>query len=70
MNEKEKQITAQIETVNDMLEVICDELNNLENIDNYEIELSSQCYKTMQNKRPYNKYKLLVTVKRNLGEDK
>lgn len=60
MNEKEKQIIAQIETVNDMLEVI------LESIDDYEIELDSQCYRTLQNKRPYNKYKILVTVKRNL----
>lgn len=66
MKEKENNIIAQIETVNDMLEVICDELNNLESIDDYEIELDSQCYRTMQNKRPYNKYKILVTAKRNL----
>lgn len=66
MNDKEKQITAQIEIVNDMLEVICDKLNNLESIDDYEIELDSQCYSTIQNKRPYNKYKILVTCKKNL----
>ena len=66
MKEKENNIVAQIETVNDMLEVICDELNNLESIDDYEIELDSQCYRTIQNKRPYNKYKILVTTKRNL----
>lgn len=70
MNEKEKQITAQIEKINDMLEVICDELNNLESIDDYEIELDSQCYRTMQNKKSYNKYKIIVTCKRNLGDDK
>lgn len=69
MNEKEKQIIAQIETVNDMLEVICDELNNLESIDDYEIELDSQCYRALQNKRPYNKYKILVTAKKNLEKE-
>lgn len=69
MKEKEEQITAQIETVNGMLEVICDELNNLESIDDYEIELDSQCYRTMQNKRPYNKYKILVTVKKSLEKE-
>ena len=66
MKEKENNIVAQIENVNDMLEVICDELNNLESIDDYEIELDSQCYRTIQNKRAYNKYKILVTAKRNL----
>lgn len=64
MKVNEEDIKAQIDTVNEMLYIICKELNELETIDDYEIELDSQCYKTMQNKRPYNKYKILVTCKR------
>ena len=66
IKEKENQITAQIETVNDMLEVICKELNELENIDDFEIELDETDYTMCVDKRPQRKYKILVTCKRSL----
>lgn len=70
MNEKEKQITAQIETVNDMLNVICKELNELETIDDYEIELNDIEYTSYGDKKPQRNYKIIVTSKRSLGDDK
>lgn len=70
MKEKEEQITAQIETVNDMLNVICKELNELETIDDYEIELNDIEYTSCGDKKPQRNYKLLVTCKRSLGDDK
>ena len=66
MEEKEKQIAAQIEVVNDMLEVICRELNELENIDDYEIELNETDYTMCISKRKEKHYKILVIAKRNL----
>lgn len=70
MKEKEEQIIAQIETVNDMLNVICKELNELETIDDYEIELNDIEYTTCGDKKPQRNYKMIVTCKRSLGEDK
>ncbi len=69
MKEKEENIIAQIEVVNDMLNVICKELNELENIDDYEIELSKTEYTMCINKRPQRDYKILVTVKHNLESE-
>lgn len=70
MNEKEEQITVQIETVNDMLNVICKELNELETIDDYEIELNDIEYTSYGDKKPQRNYKIIVTCKRSLGDDK
>ena len=70
MKEKEEQITAQIETVNDMLNVICKELNELETIDDYEIELNDIEYTIYGDKKPQRNYKIMVTCKRSLGDDK
>lgn len=62
----EETITAQIETVNEMLYVICKELNELKTIDDYEIELDEVGYKTCVDKKPKREYKIFVTCKRNL----
>ena len=70
MKEKEKQIIAQIEIVNDMLNVICKELNELETIDDYEIELNDIEYTSYGDKKPQRNYKILVTCNRSLGDDK
>lgn len=66
MKEKEEQIEAQIDVVNDMLNVICEELNELENIDDYEIELNEGVITTCLSKRPERKYRIIVTLKHNL----
>ncbi len=66
MKEKEEQIRSQIDTVNDMLNVICKELNELENIDDYEIELNEGVIITCLSQRPERKYRIIVTVKNNL----
>ena len=63
---KEENIIAQIETVNDMLNVICKELNELETIDDYEIELNETNYTTYIDKKQQKFYKIMVTVKHNL----
>ena len=67
---KEDNIIAQIETVNDMLNVICKELNELETIDDYEIELNDIEYTCYGDKKPQRNYKIIVTCKRSLGDDK
>jgi hypothetical protein len=66
MKEKEDNIIAQIETVNDMLNVICKQLNKLETIDDYEIELDETEYKYCVDKRPQRNYTIIVTTKKNL----
>ena len=66
----EDTIKAQIDTINDMLNVVCDELNELETIDDYEIELNDIEYTTCGDKKPQRNYKILVTCKRSLGDDK
>lgn len=54
MKVNEEDIKAQIDTVNDMLHVITMELNELETIDDYTIELEEP------------EYKILVTVTKHL----
>lgn len=63
---KEETIIAQIETVNDMLYVICKELNELETIYDYEIELNETEYETCINKKVERNYEIIVTCKKNL----
>ena len=66
MDDKEKQIASQIKTINEMIYAICEELNNYKDIDDYEIELSEESYKTCIDNKYTKHYKLLVTCKRNL----
>lgn len=54
MKVNEEDIKAQIDTVNDMLYVITKELNELETIDDYTIELEEP------------EYKIIVTVTKHL----
>ena len=54
MKVNEEDIKAQIDTVNDMLHVITMELNELETIDDYTIELEEP------------EYKIIVTVTKHL----
>ncbi len=54
MRVNEEDIKAQIDTVNDMLYVITKELNELETIDDYTIELEEP------------EYKIIVTVTKHL----
>ena len=65
MEEKEKNIVKQIEIVNNMLDTICKELNEINTIDEYDIELNEfndiWCDGTK-----HKKYKILVTAKRSL----
>lgn len=63
---EEDNIVAQIETVNDMLNIICKELNELETIDDYEIELNETKYTACIDKKQQKNYKIIVTVKHNL----
>lgn len=65
----EKYIITQIETINDMLSAVCDELNNYNEIDEYEIELNETSYKTCIDEREQKHYKILVTCKRSLKEE-
>ena len=51
---KEEQIISQIEVINDMLSVVQKELNELETIDNYVVELQEP------------EYKIIVTVEKHL----
>ena len=46
MNDKEKELIAKIDKINEMLNVVCIELNNYNEIDDYEIELNEEVIKT------------------------
>ena len=52
-----------------MLNVICEELNELETIDNYEIELNDIEYTSYGDKKPQRNYKIMVTCKRSLEKE-
>lgn len=66
MNDKEKELIAKIDKINEMLNVVCIELNNYNEIDDYEIELNEEVIKTCLNEKPERKYKILVIFKHNL----
>lgn len=63
MNEKEKDLKAKIDKINEMLNVVCIELNNYNKIDDYEIELNEGVITTCLNERPERKYRIIVTCK-------
>lgn len=68
----EDKITAQIEMINYLLDIVCDELNGCKEIDDYEIELNEGVITTCLDERPERKYKIITTIKTNLqnGSDK
>ena len=66
MNDKEKELIAKIDKINEMLNVICIELNNYNEIDDYEIELNEGSITTCLNEKPQRKYRIIVTCKSSL----
>ena len=65
----EDTIKAQIDTINDMLNIVCEELNELETIDDYEIELNETNYTSCMDKKQQKNYKIIVTVMHNLEKE-
>lgn len=66
MNDKEKALIAKIDKINEMLNVVCIELNNYNEIDDYEIELNEGIITTCLNEKPQRKYRIIVTCKTSL----
>ena len=66
MNEKEKDLIAKIDKINEMLNVVCIELNNYNKIDDYEIELNEGVITTCLSKKQERKYRIIVTCKTSL----
>lgn len=66
MNEKEKDLIAKIDKINEMLNVVCIELNNYNKIDDYEIELNEGVITTCLSKKTEKKYRIIVTCKTSL----
>lgn len=66
MNDKEKELIAKIDKINEMLNVVCIELNNYDKIDDYEIELDEGVITTCLSEKPERKYRIIVTLKNNL----
>jgi len=67
--ELEEQISAQIDTINDMLHVVCKELNEYKDIDDYEIELQETEYKNCIDAKVNKEYEIIVTCKRSLKDE-
>lgn len=65
----EDTIKAQIDTINDMLNVVCDELNECKEINDYEIELNEAVITTCLSENPERKYRIIVTVKHDLKKE-
>ena len=65
----EDTIKAQIDTINDMLNVVCDELNECKEINDYEIELNEEIITTCLSEKPERKYRIIVTVKHDLEKE-
>lgn len=65
----EDTIKAQIDTINDMLNVVCDELNECKEINDYEIELNEGVITTCLSEKPERKYRIIVTVKHDLEKE-
>lgn len=66
MNKEEKDLIAKIDKINEMLNVVCIELNNYNKIDDYEIELNEGVITTCLSKKPERKYRIIVTCKTSL----
>lgn len=62
--DKENNIIAQIETINDMLYEVCKELNELENIEDYEIQLQETESKWHIENKTKKEYQIICTCKR------
>ena len=63
MNEQEKNIIAQVEVINDMLDIVCKELNELKTIKEYKIELQETESNWLIDNKTKKEYKLIVTGK-------
>lgn len=61
------EIIEKIDSINDMLNIICEELNNYDEIDDYEIELDEISYSNCLDKKKKKAYKIAVTVKRDIN---
>ena len=66
MNEKEKDLIEKIDKINEMLNVVCIELNNCNKIDDYEIELNEGVITNCLSEKPERKYRIIVTCKTSL----
>lgn len=58
----ERQIIKAIDDINDALTAICEELNNRDEIDDYEIELNQTIEQWCVDKKPRKNYQLLVST--------
>lgn len=63
MNEQEKNIIAQVEVINDMLDIVCKELNELKTVKEYKIELQETESNWLIENKAKKEYKLIVTGK-------
>lgn len=63
MNEQEKNIIAQVEVINDMLDIVCKELNELKTVKEYKIELQETESNWLIDNKAKKEYKLIVTGK-------
>ena len=63
MNEQEKNIIAQVEVINDMLDIVCKELNELKTVKEYKIELQEIESNWLIDNKAKKEYKLIVTGK-------
>lgn len=64
---KREIIEKQIEVVNDLLKILCDELNEYSDIDDYEIALVEEEYTNVIDKRPQRDYRLNVSAIKNIS---
>lgn len=63
MNEQEKNIIAQVEVINDMLDIVCKELNELKTVKEYKIELQETESNWLIDNKAKKEYRLIVTSK-------
>lgn len=63
MNEQEKNIIAQVEVINDMLDIVCKELNELKTVKEYKIELQETESNWLIDNKAKKEYRLIVTGK-------
>ena len=63
MNEQEKNIIAQVEVINDMLDIVCKELNELKTVKEYKIELQETESNWLIDNKAKKEYRLIVAGK-------
>ena len=61
---EEQNIIKLIETTNQMINIICEELNKSDNFDDYEIELDELNYTCCSDKKHQKNYKMYVVCKK------